>query len=70
MVDKITRLHVVMYVYKIYLLASSSRTLASNSLLGGYLGKVEGSQGCGLVVKNCEKGSNNINSSFLEILEN
>lgn len=35
-----------------YLLASSSRSLASNSLLGGYLGKLEGSQARGLVVKN------------------
>lgn len=36
----------------IYLRASSSRTLASNSLLGGYFGKLKGSQGSGFVVKN------------------
>lgn len=38
-----------------YLLASSSRNLASISLLGGYLGKLEGSQAIGLVVKNCKE---------------
>jgi hypothetical protein len=38
-----------------YLLASSSRTLTSNSLLGGYFGKLDGSQGRGFVVKNCKK---------------
>lgn len=35
-----------------YLLASSSRTLASNSLLGGYFGKLEGSHGRGFIEKN------------------
>lgn len=34
------------------LLVSSSRSLASNSLLGGYFGKLDGSQGRGFVVKN------------------
>lgn len=38
-----------------HLLASSSRSLASNSLLGGYFGKVDGSQGRGFVVKNWTK---------------
>jgi len=38
--------------FSTYLLASSSRTLASNSLLGGYFGKLEGSQGRGFVEKN------------------
>lgn len=37
----------------IYLRASSSRSFASISLLGGYFGKLEGSQGNGFVVKNC-----------------
>jgi len=35
-----------------YLRASSSRRFASNSLLGGYLGKLEGLQAYGFVVKN------------------
>lgn len=35
-----------------HLLASSSLNFASNSLLGGYFGKLEGSQGRGSVVKN------------------
>ena len=39
--------------YNMYLLASS-RTFASISLLGGYLGKVEGSQASGFAVKNCK----------------
>lgn len=34
------------------LLASSPRTFASNSLLGEYFGKLNGSQGRGFVVKN------------------
>ena len=38
-----------------YLLDSSSRSLASNSLLGGYLGKLDGSQGRGFVVKNWKR---------------
>lgn len=38
---------------KANLLASSSRNFASNSLLGGYFGKLEGSQATGSVVKNC-----------------
>lgn len=38
-----------------YLLASSSRNLASISLLGGYLGRLDGSQATGLVVKNCKE---------------
>lgn len=37
---------------RVYLLASSSRSLTSNSLLGGYFGKLAGSQGNGFVVKN------------------
>ena len=37
---------------KAYLLSSSSRSLASISLLGGYFGKLDGSQGRGFVVKN------------------
>lgn len=36
------------------LLASSSRRLASISLLGGYFGRLEGSQAKGLVLKNCK----------------
>lgn len=39
-----------------YLLASSSRNFASISLLGGYDGKLEGSQANGFVVKNCQTG--------------
>lgn len=35
-----------------FLLASSSRSLASNSLLGGYLGKLDGLQGRGSNLKN------------------
>lgn len=35
-----------------YLLASLSRAFISKSLVGGYLGKLEGSQGRGFVVKN------------------
>uniref|UniRef100_A0A7C8Z5H8 Uncharacterized protein n=1 Tax=Opuntia streptacantha TaxID=393608 RepID=A0A7C8Z5H8_OPUST len=34
------------------LLASSSLNFASSSLLGGYFGKLEGSQGSGFVLKN------------------
>jgi len=40
-----------------YLLASSSRRFASNSLLGGYLGKLEGLQAYGFVVKNYRHNS-------------
>lgn len=40
-----------------YLLDSSSRSLTSNSLLGGYLGKLDGPQGRGFVVKNWKKNS-------------
>ena len=39
-------------IYGTNLRASSSRRFASNSLLGGYLGKLEGSQASGFVVKN------------------
>ncbi|KAJ0600206.1 hypothetical protein HanIR_Chr03g0113951 [Helianthus annuus] len=42
---------------KYYRLNSSSRNLASYSLLGGYLGNVEGWQGNGFVVKNCVSNS-------------
>jgi hypothetical protein len=38
-----------------YLLVASSRILASISLLGGYFGKLDGSQGKGSDVKNCQK---------------
>lgn len=38
-----------------HLLASSSLSFASNSLLGGYFGKLEGSHGSGLEEKNCKK---------------
>lgn len=38
-----------------YLLASSSRSFISNSLVGGNFGKLDGSQGSGCVVKNCIK---------------
>lgn len=34
-------------------LASSSRRLASISLVGGYFGRLEGSQAYGSVLKNC-----------------
>ena len=37
-----------------YLLASSSLRLASISLLGGYWGRLEGSQAKGSVLKNCK----------------
>lgn len=40
-----------------YLRASSSRRFASNSLLGGYLGKLEGLQAYGFVVKNYKRNS-------------
>lgn len=36
----------------LYLLASWPRSLASYSLLGGYLGKLAGSHASGLVLKN------------------
>lgn len=39
----------------INLLASSSRSRASNSLLGGYLGKVDGSHARGFVMKNWKR---------------
>lgn len=42
----------ILLQYIKYLLASSSLILASNSLLGGYFGKLEGSQGSGFVEKN------------------
>lgn len=38
-----------------HLLASSSRTFASNSLHGGYFGKLDGSHGSGFDEKNCKK---------------
>lgn len=41
----------------VHLLDSSSLSFASISLLGGYLGKLEGSQACGFVVKNCQETS-------------
>lgn len=41
-------------IVNLHLLASSSRTFASNSLLGGYFGKLEGSQGRGFIAKNCK----------------
>ena len=47
--------HIKMLFHIIYLLASSSRSFASNSLLGGYFGKLEGSHGSGLEEKNCKK---------------
>lgn len=42
-----------------HLLVSSSRSFASNSLLGGYFGKFNRSQGRGCVVKNWQKSKQN-----------
>lgn len=44
-----------------YLNASLSRRLASNSLLGGNFGKLEGAQGKGFVVKNWQISNMNSN---------
>ena len=41
-------------------LASSSRRLASISLVGGYFGRLEGSQAYGSVLKNCRTSQINI----------
>ena len=48
------------------LLASSFRTFASNSLLGGYFGKLEGSQASGFIIKNC---NTNIEFGYIRKIE-
>lgn len=47
--------------------ASSSLLFESNSLLGGYFGKLEVSQARGFLVKNCKTSSNIIEALLLTI---
>lgn len=59
-----------MQIYKTnddtYLLASSSLLLASISLLGGYCGRLEGSQAKGSVLKNCKtENINGMNANYI-----
>ena len=53
-----------------YFLSSSFRSLASNSLLGGYFGKLDGSQGRGSVLKNCRTRQLNFYSIPSNIIRN